>query len=52
MSATTLGISAGSTILPVAPGVYISLAGDLVQMTYDFLRACEVLPGYSFQVQW
>jgi len=52
VSATTLGISGGSAILPVAPGIYVSLGGDVVQMAYDFLRAAGVLSGYSLQVQW
>ena len=52
VSKTGLGISAGSTALPVAPGIYASLVGDAVQMTYDFLRAASVLSGYSLQVQW
>ena len=51
-SAASLGVSAGSTALPVAPGIYVSLGGDVAQMTYDFLRAANVLPGYSLQVQW
>ena len=52
VSAATLSVSAGSTALPVAPGIYLSLAGDVVQMTYDFLRAAGILSGYSLQIQW
>jgi hypothetical protein len=50
-SAATLSVSAGSTALPVAPGIYVSLGGDVVQMAYDFLRAAGVLSGYSLQIQ-
>jgi hypothetical protein len=51
-SMTTLGTSAGGQILlPVAPGVYVALAGDVAQLIYDFAREAR-LPGYSLQVQW
>jgi YD repeat-containing protein len=52
VSASTLGISAGCILMPVAPGIYLSLAGDTLQMAYDYLRSMGVLSGWSLQVQW
>jgi hypothetical protein len=52
MSMDTMVISSGATyLMPVAPGVYIGLGGDILQLAYDFGRAAG-FPGYSLQVQW
>jgi len=52
VSMMTFGVSAGGQILlPVAPGVYVALAGDVAQLMYDFAREA-MLPGYSIQIQW
>ncbi len=37
--------------MPVAPGVYLALGGDVIQLAYALERAAE-FPGYSLQVQW
>jgi len=52
MSMTTMGVSAGAIYLvPVAPGVYIALGGDIIQLAYDLGRSAG-FPGYSLRVQW
>ena len=51
MSIVTMQTSSLTYAMPVAPGVYLALGGDVIQLAYDFERAAG-FPGYSLQVQW
>jgi hypothetical protein len=51
VSFSTFVGSSATYLVPVAPGVYVALGGDVLQLGYDFARAAD-LPGYSLQIEF